>query len=88
MKDTVLEEKSEREKRIQDAEDQGMKDIDALQASHTSQVEQLEKALARLDADFKKIKKQNMDDEGNLRKEYKKKMDEFHSNMGQYDTEI
>jgi predicted nuclease with TOPRIM domain len=29
-----------------------------------------------------------MDDEGNLRKEYKKKMDEFHSNMGQYDTEI
>jgi hypothetical protein len=30
LKDTVLEEKSEREKRIQDAEDQGMKDIDAL----------------------------------------------------------
>lgn len=29
-----------------------------------------------------------MDDEGTLRKEYKKKMDEFHSNMGQYDTEI
>ena len=29
-----------------------------------------------------------MDDEGNLRKEYTKKMNEFQSNMGQYDTEI